>query len=144
MLTFGVNEKRLVVWGLGLFLIGLFQGAFMPFFENPRMALSGHLAAVQSGTALMAFVLVVANTKWSPRLNRFLGNGLITGFYLIWAGITVAAMTGASKVLPHAGQGYESAAFIELIVTGLVITGSIVSLAAVLLLFLGLVKKGTV
>lgn len=40
--------------GLWLFLAGLLIGAAIPKFTSPRLALSAHLTAVQSGTALLA------------------------------------------------------------------------------------------
>ena len=46
-------QKSLVVAGAILFLLGLLQGAVVQSFANPRMALSAHLTAVQSGLALM-------------------------------------------------------------------------------------------
>lgn len=141
MLSMGPNEKRLTTWGAGLFLIGLLQGIVVPLFENPRMGLSGHLVAVQSGMALMVFALVTALSRWSAKLNTQLSSGLIAGLYLIWIGITIAALTGVSRMLPHAGQGYRAAPQIEFAVAGLIVAGSILSIVTVLFLFIGLRQK---
>jgi hydroxylaminobenzene mutase len=141
MQSMGPNEKRLITWGAGLFLIGLLQGMVVPLFENPRMGLSGHLAAVQSGMALMVFALVTALSRWSAKLKARVSAGLIAGLYLIWIGITIAALTGASGVLPHAGQGYRAAPQIEFAVAGLILAGSILSIVTVLVLLIGLRQK---
>ena len=50
--------RQLIILGVVLFLIGLIQGALIPFFHNPRMALSAHLAAVQSGMAMVIFGII--------------------------------------------------------------------------------------
>ena len=131
----------LIRWGLCLFLVVLLQGALIPVFENPRMALSEHLTAVQSGTALIAFSLVTVSTKWSQKVNRQLSIGLILGFHLIWAGITIAAITGASQILPHAGHGYQSTPFMEMLVAGIMVIGSVLSITTVSLLLLGLLLE---
>lgn len=141
MLAMGPTERRLITWGTALFLIGLLQGLVIPLFENPRMGLSGHLAAVQSGMALMAFALVTALTRWSAKLKARLSVGLIAGFYLIWIGITIAALAGASRMLPHAGHGYQAAPQIEFVVAGLIVAGSIMSILTVLFLLVGLRQK---
>jgi len=52
--------KQLIIYGVLLFFIGLIQGALIPYFHNPRMALSAHLAAVQSGMAMIIFGLIWA------------------------------------------------------------------------------------
>jgi hydroxylaminobenzene mutase len=70
-ITITRQSKTLILFGAVLFLIGLGQGGLIPFFTNPRMALSAHLAAVQSGMALMIFgviwALVVLPEKWLAR-----------------------------------------------------------------------------
>ena len=82
--------------------------------------------------ALMAFALVTVLSRWSAKLNTLLSSGLIAGLYLIWIGITIAALTGASRMLPHAGQGYRAAPQIEFAVAGLIVAGSILSIVTVL------------
>ena len=47
-----------ILAGAILFLLGLIEGVLVQSFLNPRMALSAHLTAVQSGIALMIFGLV--------------------------------------------------------------------------------------
>jgi hydroxylaminobenzene mutase len=70
-ITITRQSKTLILFGAVLFLIGLCQGGLIPFFINSRMALSAHLAAVQSGMALMIFgviwTLVALPEKWLAR-----------------------------------------------------------------------------
>ena len=51
---------HLIFAGALLFVIGLFGGLLIPAFKNKRMGLSGHLAAVQSGIAIMIFGIIWA------------------------------------------------------------------------------------
>ena len=50
--------KNLLVLGTILFLLGLFNGVAVPYFENSRMGLSAHLAGVQNALVLWAFGLM--------------------------------------------------------------------------------------
>ena len=58
IIKIGPIGSKLIFWGAALFLIGLIQGGLIPYFMNTRMALSAHLAAVQSGMALMIFGII--------------------------------------------------------------------------------------
>jgi len=127
----------LIFCGLAFFLIGLVQGVLIPVHRNTRMALSAHLAAVQCGMAIMIvgviWSLVVLSSFWknTALISFIAGNGLI------WFGISIAAITGASKALPIAGEGYSSSRFGEMSV--LVFEGAG---AALTLLSTGLVLFG--
>lgn len=44
--------------GLLLFMLGLLNGFAIPRLQSPRLGLSAHLAAVQSGTFLIAIGLL--------------------------------------------------------------------------------------
>ena len=96
---------KLIFWGAVLFFIGLVQGGLVPYFLNPRMALSAHLAAVQSGIALMVFgalwELLSLKEKWKE-VAYWTG---LRSMYLIWFSITLSAIFGASQALPMAGRG---------------------------------------
>lgn len=135
--------KKLIFFGAVLFLLGLFQGVLIPFFYNPRMALSGHLAAVQSGMALMIFGLIwgllVLKEKWL-KLAYYLS---IISMYLIWFAITISATFGASKSLPIAGEGFSSSCFIEGVVSLLLYIGSASGVVFIVLIVLGLYKGFT-
>lgn len=113
--------RALAITGAALFLAGLVQGAAISVFANPRMALSAHLDAVQSGLALMVAAAFWSNAHWSAGMERIARWMLATGMVGLWLGITLAAITGASRALPMAGQDFSAAPAAELAVTILVL-----------------------
>lgn len=118
------NGKLLVVAGAWLFLLGLLQGVAVPLFGNPRMGLSAHLTAVQSGMALMILGAVWANAMWSPSWEKLSLRSSIAGMYGLWFGLTLAAVTRASESLPIAGQGHHAGKTAEFVVSVFVIGSS--------------------
>ncbi|WOF73464.1 hypothetical protein QMT40_001095 [Parvibaculaceae bacterium PLY_AMNH_Bact1] len=64
---------------------------------------------------------------------------LILSVYLIWLGITVSAVTGASKALPIAGEGYTGSKISEHLVTAIEGAGVFLSLASGVAIVVGLV-----
>ena len=136
----GKTGKKLIFWGAVLFLLGLLQGALIPYFLNSRMALSAHLAAVQSGMALMIFGLawgiLVLEEKWL-KVAYYCG---ISGMYLVWFAITLAAALGASKALPLAGAGFSSTRLNETLVEVIVTAGAGLGTISTVLIVWGLYK----
>ncbi len=135
------QSKQLIIWGAVLFLLGLMQGGLIPYFLNTRMALSAHLAAVQSGMALMIVGLIWQLVDLSDKAKRLALIFNIAGMYLVWLAITIAAIVGASKVLPIAGAGYSASASWEMVVEVIVTSGSVLGLVATLLIVFGLYKN---
>ena len=137
----GPTGKKLIFWGAVLFLIGLFQGALIHYFLNPRMALSAHLAAVQSGMTLMIFGLIwqllILKEVWL-KITYYSG---VASMYLIWLSITISAIFGASQALPQAGKGFSTSQFIEVSVSATIYTGSGLAILSGLLIVLGLYKS---
>ena len=61
--------RSLVVTGAALFLAGLVQGAVIDLHANPRMALSAHLDAVQSGMAVMIAGILWSSARLGERME---------------------------------------------------------------------------
>ncbi|MCO7191383.1 MULTISPECIES: hydrogenase [unclassified Pseudoalteromonas] len=129
---------QLIFIGIAFFLVGLVQGALIPAVKNARMALSGHLTAVQCGMAVALFGVIWSLVELSFFLALLAAYGSAFGFILIWLGITIASVTGASKALPIAGAGFSANITTEVIVMILVRIGSLLSLIACTLLVFGL------
>ncbi|PMJ99083.1 hydrogenase [Vibrio sp. 10N.261.55.A7] len=129
---------HLIFTGIVFFLVGLIQGALIPTVENSRMALSGHVTAIQCGMALAIFGIIWSLVELPLSLDAFVAYGSALGFILIWLGITIASITGASKALPIAGAGFSATVTTEITVKILVRTGSLLSLIACTLLVFGL------
>ncbi|MEZ8826030.1 hypothetical protein AB6E04_16855 [Vibrio amylolyticus] len=129
---------HLIFTGIVFFLVGLIQGALIPTVENSRMALSGHVTAIQCGMALAIFGIIWSLVELPLSLDAFVAYGSALGFILIWLGITIASITGASKALPIAGAGFSATVTTEITFKILVRTGSLLSLIACTLLVFGL------
>jgi hydroxylaminobenzene mutase len=117
--------------GLWLFLTGLLIGAAIPKFTSPRLALSAHLTAVQSGTALLAIGWFWPQLVKGNAYADLLGHALWISFWMLSAGLTLAAAWGASKVLPIAGAGYAATPLRERVAAGVI---SVASVAMILTL----------
>ncbi|MDG6079054.1 hydrogenase [Erythrobacter litoralis] len=132
--------RSLVISGAVLFLLGLLQGGLLDLHSNPRMALSAHLTAVQSGTALIAagavWELVDLQVKWDAA-TRLL---LIVSMFGLWSALTLAAVIGASEALALAGAGYEATATGEGLVTLLVTASSVAMVVGWSVFLVGLIR----
>jgi hydroxylaminobenzene mutase len=62
--------------GTLLFLLGLLTGFGIPSFRSPRIGLSAHLAAIESGLGLIAFGLLLPHlaiaTAWTEAIGASL------------------------------------------------------------------------
>ncbi|MEO6217134.1 MAG: hypothetical protein ABIO86_13975 [Sphingomonas sp.] len=135
------SQKSLIVSGAILFLLGLLQGAAVHLFANPRMALSAHLTAVQSGLALMITGVVWGAVSLKPGLQNASRWLIIVSMYALWLGLTLSAASGASEALPIAGAGHSAGRFVETVVSGVVLGSSGLMTAGWLLFVLGLVRS---
>ena len=140
-LTLTIDGQRLIFWGAVLFLVGLLQGVLIPGFENPRMALSAHLAAVQGGMVLMIFGVIWSLVLLGPRWLKAAHISAVASMYLIWSAITLAALLGASKALPIAGKGYAASPMQELVVQAIVLGGGMLGIVSSILLVTGLARS---
>ena len=117
--------------GVVLFLLGLLTGLGQGVYRNPRVGLSAHLTGVQSGTVLIALGLLWPHigiaTGWAVPVAHILW----LSFYAIWFALVLAAVFGASKVLPIAGKGFSAKPWQEAVVSILMIAGSLACIAAV-------------
>lgn len=135
------HAKPLIVSGAVLFLLGLLQGALVQTFLNPRMALSAHLTAVQSGMALMIAGVVWSQVKLPAWLDGAARWAIVVGMYGLWLGLTLSAATGASSALPIAGAGHDAKPFVELVVSAIVLLSSGVMTLGWVLFITGLIRR---
>lgn len=134
-------SQPLLVLGALLFLVGLLQGAVVDVFHSPRLALSAHIAAVQNGMVLMIYGLLWSRLSLTTPLERVTQVSAIAGMYLIWLGFTLAATTGASRVLKFSGAGFSASQPFELATGALIYAGAGASIVAAFLVLLGLVRN---
>lgn len=120
--------------GLVLFMLGLLLGFAIPRFHNPRMGLSAHLTAAQTGPALIAIALFWRYCSVPPAWEWPLAGVLAASSYVLVVGIALAAATGASSSLPIAGKGHSATPWQERLVSLIVVTSSLAMAMATLAL----------
>ena len=138
-----VEAKRGLVWhGLVLFFLGLLTGFVIPALTNPRMGLSAHMEALLNGMFLiLAGGIVWDHFKLSERMATAVYWMLLYAAYGSWAFCFLAAVFGASEMLPIAGAGYSADPWQEqLIKVGLGLVAISITLACCLALY-GIRKK---
>lgn len=133
--------KRLLISGMVLFLLGLLNGITIPFFENPRMGLSAHLAGVQNALVLLAFGLMWKYCNFSKRAETWCVRLSLYSMYSIWIALALAAIWGTSRATPIAGEGYSGLKWQELIVDILLYSGSIAIIIATVQIIIALIKS---
>lgn len=134
------HQRTLVVAGALLFLLGLLQGAVVQSFLNPRMALSAHLTAIQSGMAMMIVGALWTSADLRPTFSNVGRWTIVIGMFGLWAGLTASATNGASNNLPIAGAGHSAAQTTENLVSFAVLGGSVLMTIGWSIFVVGLVR----
>lgn len=124
------GKRKLIRYGMLLFLFGLLTGAAVPELHNPRMGLSAHLEGVMAGMFLMLLGLVWNEFNLSRRTGRVLYGFFLFGSYGTWGFTLLAAVFGTSRLQPIAGAGYEGAPWQEVLVGVCLVAGSIAFVCA--------------
>lgn len=132
------TARKLLRWGVLLFLVGLLVGFAVPALKNPRMGLASHLEGVMNGLFLMVLGLI-----W-PRLHLTAGQlratyGLaVFGTFANVLATFLAAAWGAGGMMPIAGQGQSGTALQETVVKALLGSLAVAMVAVCVLLLVGL------
>ena len=130
------RRRRLLFYGMALFLIGLLTGLIEQHFSNVRMALAAHLEGVMNGTFLLAAGAIWSEVRLSPRASVAAYWALLCGTYGNWAVTTLAAVLGTGALSPITAAGREAAPWQETLVTaGFVSIGLAIIAASILLLW---------
>jgi (hydroxyamino)benzene mutase len=127
-------SSTLCFMGALLFMLGLFTGFGIPSFRSPRIGLSAHLDAIESGLVLIALGLLLPHLTISVEWAERIAYSLLISLYLLWIGLLFAAVCGTGKVLPIAGAGLTAKMWQENIARILITLGSLGSAGAVLAL----------
>jgi hydroxylaminobenzene mutase len=117
--------------GALLFLLGLLNGFAIPALRSPRIGLSAHLAAIESGLCLIAFGLLLPHLALSQGWAAAIAQTLWISLYVLWIGLLFAAAFGTGRTLPIAGAGHAALPWQETTARILISAGSIGGMAAV-------------
>jgi (hydroxyamino)benzene mutase len=140
-MTLTSHQRAVIMAGAILFLLGLLQGAVVQSFTNPRMALSAHLTAVQSGMAMMIVGAVWQAAELSKIAAIMARWTIVIGMFALWLGLSASAATGASNNLPIAGSGHRADQSTEALVSIAVLGGSFLMTVGWSIFVVGLIRK---
>ena len=128
--------RKLIKYGIVLFLLGLLTGFAIPAMNNPRMGLSSHLEGTLNGMLLIIFGIIWPKLYLSTRALKW-GYGLaLFGTFTNWFTTLLAGIWGAgAEMMPFAGGGNFGLAWQEgLIKLGLIsLSNAMVIVAGILL-----------
>jgi len=127
-------SSTLCFMGALLFTLGLLTGFGIPRFRSPRIGLSAHLAAIESGLGLIAFGLLLPHLAISAGWAGVISYSLWVSLYVMCIGLLFAAMYGTGKVLPIAGAGLPAKLWQENTARILIAIGSVGSAGAIVAL----------
>lgn len=116
--------------GLLLFVLGLLNGLIIPKSKSPRLSLSAHLTAVQSGTFLIAIAWALPYFNLSAPTSILLAWALSGSIFILWFAFFLAGLWGAGRNLSIAGLKSETGPVRQGIVTMLLGLGVIGTTAA--------------
>lgn len=133
------SVSRLATAGAVLVMAGLLTGLASGTMANPRMGLTAHLEGLMNGMLLIAVAGV-----WRRRVQ--LGRAaeqstillLIGGAWANWLATLLAALWGASSLMPIAGAGHAGTGFQETVVAVLLLAASVAMIGGVAMLIRGL------
>lgn len=131
-------DRLLLQLGVILFLLGLLTGFVIPKFKNQRMALSSHLEGIMNGLFLIAIGLLWPRLNLSGMLLSVTFGLAVYSAFANWFTTLLAAIWGASAMMPMAGAGHQSSAGRESIIKILLGTLSLAMVAACAVIIFGL------
>jgi (hydroxyamino)benzene mutase len=138
-----MTPAQLIVVGSGLllFVLGLLNGLIIAISKSPRLSLSAHLTAVQSGTFLIAVAWVLPFLEIDPSWSEFMAWSLGGPLMILWLGLCLAGVWGAGRGLPIAGEGQTTGNTRQLLVTTLIGLGTVgTTLSCCILLYVFIIR----
>lgn len=134
-----VVSRKLIRYGILLFLLGLLTGFAVPAFENSRMGLSSHLEGVMNGMFLVLLGLIWEKLILSEKLLNITFILALFGTFVNWLTTLFAAIMGAgSETMPIAGEDLSGNQFEEILIKIGLITLSVAMVIVSGIVFYGL------
>ncbi|MDP3459454.1 MAG: hypothetical protein Q8S09_09285 [Hyphomonas sp.] len=135
------GERRLILLGAVLFLLGLLSGLVTGLMANPRMGLSAHMQGLTNGVFLIALGAVWHRVHLPPRLKSVTFWLFAFGTSVNWLMTQLAAFWGTGKMTPIMGAGHEGTPLQETVVTTGLLALTLAMIAGTVLLIAGLLRK---
>ena len=137
------TKRRLLWYGMLLFLFGLLTGFVEQQFANPRMGLAAHLEGVMNGTFLLALGAAWTEVRLSARLKLAAYWTALYGAYVNWGAVILAAILGTAALSPVTSAGHSALPWQETLITIALLTVGVSIVASSLLVLWGLRRKAT-
>lgn len=134
-------QKRLLVLGAALFLLGLLSGLVTGFMANPRMGLSAHMQGLTNGTFLLALGAAWPHVALGPRLQSLAFWLLAFGTVANWVATSLAAFWGTGELTPIISPEPAAAGWQEGVVSILLMALTLAMLAGSALVLAGFLRR---
>ena len=135
-------SRRLLWHGLVVFILGLLSGMAMvgpiEIYRNLRRALASHLVGETTGMFLLIAGLMLERLRLSPSALHAAFWMSLYGAYGNWAGSFCGAVFGTQALSRVTGAGHAAADWQETLVTVLLSTSGIATLAGCAVFLWGL------
>jgi hydroxylaminobenzene mutase len=130
------SKRRLLWYGMFLFLLGLLTGLVEHKFTNVRMGLAAHLEGVMNGIFLLALGSVWTEVRLPSPVKVVAYWCALFGTYTNWACTLLAAIFGTAALSPISGAGHSGQPWQETLVTiGFICVAIAIITCAVLVLW---------
>ena len=134
-------NRRLMWYGMFLFLLGLITGFLEQHFTNVRMGLAAHLEGVMNGTFLLALGAAWNEVRLSAPAKATAYWTALYGTYANWLVTTLAAVFGTAALSPISAAGHSGQPWQERFVTAGFLSVGVVIVASSVLVLWGLRPK---
>jgi hydroxylaminobenzene mutase len=135
-------QRRLLILGAALFLLGLLTGLIPGAVANPRMGLASHLEGVMNGTFLIALGAAWGHVRLGPRAEQIAFWSLAFGTTANWLTTLLAAVWGTGRMTPIAAPGLKGLPWQEAVVSAGLIALSVAMLVGTTLVLFGFLAGG--
>jgi (hydroxyamino)benzene mutase len=130
------SKRRLLWYGMFLFLLGLLTGFVETSFQNPRMGLAAHLEGVMNGAFLVALGAIWPEVKSPTRQKALAYWTVLYGTYGNWVFTSLAAILGTAALSPITAAGHSARPWQEILVLlGFASVGLSIVVASVIVLW---------
>lgn len=134
--------RRLLQFGVALFLLGLLTGLAVPKMANPRMGLAAHVEGLMNGLFVLVLGLLWPRLQLSPRAITIAFWLAIYGSLANWlATLTAAVLPAGSALMPLAGAGHVGTPLQEAAIKGLLVSLSLAMITLCVLVIIGLRRQ---
>lgn len=131
--------RKLIRYGIVLFLLGLLTGFVIPAMQNPRMGLSSHLEGTLNGMLLILFGIIWSKLSLNNRALNWAYGLALFGTFTNWFTTFLAGLWGAGAgMMPITGGNLHGALWQELLIKFGLISLSIAMVSVCGLLFWGM------